>query len=80
MVLKLLHKLDANGKSYEIKEIHNRYPDSNEEDFLKLKYHRGYDALIRNERLYFLCNEIIDAEFTELTNETINELTSSKEI
>ena len=69
----LIHKINANGKSYEIKEVHPIYPDSNEQDFLKLKIMRGHDALIKNDKFYFLCNEILEAEFVDIPNEPVNE-------
>lgn len=73
MAQSLLPKIEANGKSYEIKEVHKKYPESNEEFFLRLKLHRGYDALIKNDQFYFLCNEIIEAQYTDLPNEPIKE-------
>jgi hypothetical protein len=73
MSQRLLHRIDANGKSYEIKEVHRKYPDSDDQQFIKLKDIRGYDALIRNEQFYFLCNEISEAEFVDLPNEPVNE-------
>lgn len=74
----LLHKIDANDKSYEIKEVHKRYPDSDEPQFLQLKIIRGYDALIKNDQFYFLCNEISDANYTDIPNapesESVNKI------
>lgn len=73
----MLHKIEANGKSYEIKEVHKKYPDSDEKFLLFLKEKRDYDALIKNDKFYFLCNEISEAEFIELPNEDIKELNVS---
>ena len=73
MTQRFLRKIDANGKSYEIREVYKRYPDSIEENFLALKMHRGYDALIKNVQFYFLCNEISEAVYTDLPNEPANE-------
>jgi len=66
MAQSLLQLIEANGKSYEIKEVHRKYPDSTEQEFLQLKINRNYDALIKNNDFYFLCNEISEAVFTEL--------------
>ena len=76
MAQKLLHRIDANGKSYEIKEVHKRYPNSDDKLFLELKEMRGYEALVKNDQFYFLCNEISEAEFVDLPNEPVSDTTN----
>lgn len=60
-----MQKIQANGKLYEIKIAIAKSPFF-DEAFMMLKKELGYyDALIKNETHYFLCNEISEAEFTE---------------
>jgi len=71
----MLHIIEANEKSYEIKEVYKRHPDDdNEQQLLILKEKNRCDALIKNNTHYFLCNEITDAKFTELPNNDITEI------
>jgi len=73
MAQTLLQKIEANGKSYAIKEIYPIHPDTIEQEFLKLKELRGYDALVRNDKFYFLCDEISEAIYSDVPNEPISE-------
>lgn len=73
----MLHKIEANGKLYEVRFIFRRHDDTNENMLLMLKEKYRCDALVKNNTHYFLCNEITDIEFTELPIEIfepINEL------
>ena len=67
----MLAMIHANDKDYEIKYIFRRHQDSNEQFYLMLKERNRCDALVKNNEHYFLCNEISEAEITELSIEPI---------
>lgn len=69
----MLHKIEANGKLYEVRFIFRRHDDV-ENMLLMLKEKYRCDALVKNVTHYFLCNEITEVEFTDLPNEPIKEL------
>lgn len=70
----MLHKIEANGKLYEVRFIFRRHKDTAENMLLMLKEKYRCDALVKNVTHYFLCNEITEVEFTDLPNEQIKEL------
>lgn len=70
----MIGKIEANGKTYEIKIVYRRYPDDDEQFLLALKEKNRCDALIKNNTHYFICNEISEASFIELPNDNIKEI------
>ena len=68
----MLQRIRINDKQYEIKRVYKRHPDSNEQKLVEIKNNLQYDALIKNDQFYFLCNEITDAEFIDVVNEPVN--------
>lgn len=64
----MIQRITVGDKQYEIKRIYKRYPDDNETKLIELKNNLGYEALIKNDQFHFLCNEITDAVFTDITN------------
>ncbi len=66
----MLQRIRVGEKQYEIKRVYKRYIDSNEQKLVEIKNKSGYNALIKNDQFYFLCNEITDAEFTNILPET----------
>ncbi len=71
----MLQMIKVAEKQYEIQRVYPRHPDSNEERLVNIKNGLGYDALIKNDQFYFLCNEITDAIFTEVTGSNSKEIT-----
>jgi hypothetical protein len=66
-----IEKIESNGKLYHIIRIYTKSEFTNEQKLIQIKNNFNIDTLIKNQTHYFLCNEISDAEFTEiLPNET----------
>lgn len=66
-----IQKIIANDKIYAIGRVIPRQPDSDEQMLITIKNNMGFEALIKNEQFYFLCNEITEAIFTEYPNEAV---------
>ena len=64
-----MQRIKVGEKQYEIKRTYKKYADSDDNVFIEFKDKLGYDALVKNNEFYFICNEIIEAEFTEMTVE-----------
>lgn len=60
-----MKKIEANGKLYEIKDIILKNDFCDESILLRKKDLGYYDALIKSDTHYFLCNEILEIKFTE---------------
>jgi len=69
----MLQRIRVADKQFEIKRMYKRYIDSNEQKLIEIKNNLGYEALIKNDHFYFLCNEITDVEFTEILPEQNND-------
>lgn len=67
----MLQRIKVGDKQYEIKRVYKRYPDSDESKIVEMKNKLGYEALVKNNQFYFLCNEITDAVFTDISEEQI---------
>ena len=78
----MLQRIKVGDKQYEIKRVYKRYPDSDESKIVEMKNRLGYEALVKNNQFYFLCNEITDAVFTDISEEEqiINEELKLQEI
>jgi len=73
----MIQRIRVAEKQYEIKRVYKKYPDSDEQKLVQIKNNLGYEALIKNDQFYFLCNEITDAEFTEILPETEQQVTET---
>ena len=73
----MIQRINVADKQYEIKRAFKRQPESDpidEPKILEIKNSLGYDAMIKNDQFYFICNEITDVEFIETKfehNETV---------
>jgi hypothetical protein len=65
----MIQRIQVEDKLYEIKQVFKRYPDSNEERLIQIKNNLRCEALIKNDQFYFLCNEITNAQFTDILTE-----------